>query len=268
MKRFIIHGLVGLIALSTLNHAKVARGGPLVGTLDASVLIQSTATDTDFALLTQFFGLAPNQTLVYSSSSTTTAWSGTLTGLYLGTSLTINYINGNISAYSPGPVTWDTTGNYGSLVWSGTGSATITDTSATTFRVAFNDSVELGSNTASLNKVIQGTVLPDGTIMYGDPTNPEVAATGSGMVNGTPLDACYFSYKKQTDVVNSDVIFTPDDKPPESPEKLENSYVEKNPDGFLFLSGTITSPVPEPSSLLLLVSGLVGAVTYWPIFRR
>ena len=174
----------------------------LINTLEASAIIQSTVTDTDTGFLSEFIGFGSGQTLNYSSTSTTTAWSGTLSGAYLGTSLSVTYA-GDLTAYPPGPVTWTSMGSYGAENWRGSGNATIVDTSSTTFEVMFADSLAVGNNTGSINYAIPGTVLPDGTVMYGDLTNDEVG-TGTITVDGMALAGACYSYKDAAMKVVSD----------------------------------------------------------------
>ena len=72
-------------------------------------------------LLSLFSGPKPGQTLNYNASLTTTSWSGTLMGTYLGTGLSLTYL-GDLSNYPSGPVTWTSSGSYGNQSWSGSGS--------------------------------------------------------------------------------------------------------------------------------------------------
>jgi hypothetical protein len=234
-----------------------SAGATLLSTLDASAIIQSTGTDTDIGFLTAFIGFQPGQTLNYSSTSTTTAWSGNLSGAYLGTSLSVAY-TGNLSAYPSGAVTWTSMGAYGTESWNGSGDAIVVDTSPTTFQVTFADSLAVGSDTASLNYVIPGTILSDGTIMYGDPTNEEVG-TGTGTLNGMALRGACYSYKDAAMKILSDFAFVFDKTCQEFGNENNNRYV-KDIGGngkTLALNGTIET-IPEPSSFLLLVVGLLG----------
>ncbi len=147
--------------------APVVHAG-LLSPSQASTLIQSTASDTDALLLSLFYGVEAGQTLNYSSSLTATSWSGTLSGTYTGMGLSLSYL-GDLSNDPSGPVTWTSSGSYGNQVWSGNGSATIGDTSSTTFLVGLSYAMTVGSHSASIVYQIPGTVRPSGAIMYGGP---------------------------------------------------------------------------------------------------
>jgi hypothetical protein len=235
--------------LATLVATNEVRAG-LLSALDASVLIQSTASDTDAMFLSQFAGFQSGQTLNYNSSSTNTAWSGTLSD----TSLNVNY-SGDLSGYPSGAVTWSSSGTYRTENWSGSGNATIAETSSTTFQVSLVSSLALGGSTASINYVIPGTVSSDGTIMYDGE-----AGTGTVILNGTSFpNHIQFSYKNPPELdpfqIYSDIVGDIPTFP-----SLTNRYTGTFPiGGDIFLAGTITS-VPEPSSWVLLGFGLLGWV--------
>jgi hypothetical protein len=257
MKSLLLPRVVCLTALITISTAQVTRAGLLSAT-DASTLIQSTASDLDATYLGLFVGFHPGQTLRYNSISSTTAWSATLVGPYDGPVLGLSYA-GDLSNYSSGgAVTWNTSGSYGVQSWSGSGSATITDTSATTFQVGLLYSMTLDGNSGSIAYVIPGTVSLGGMIMFGNPANPE-AGTGTVNVNGTQyLSIVGFSYKSDPSIfqIPSDISIL-------GSTTAENKYTGDRNDpqpGQFTLSGTITS-VPEPSSLALLGFGLLAAIT-------
>lgn len=213
------------------------------------MIVQSTATDADFALLTSLAGSQIGQSVNYSSTSDASSWAGSLSGTYLGTGLSLA-CTGNLSDYpSTGAVTWSDTGSYGMETWAGTGSATIANTSATGFQLTFSDSIALGgSSTASISSVIDGLVTPNGTILFGDSTHPE-AGPGTATVNGTQKDI-YFSCREESGaLIFSDVVLVPKGEPlPPRPPTEINNYVRgplssSGPSG---LNGTI-AVVPEPS---------------------
>src|SRR5262249_29246800 len=139
----------------------------LLDSYDASTLVQSTATDADAMLLGQIYGFQGDQTFTYSSTADATMWSGSLTGTYLGTSLNLSYAGDLTNYASTGAVTWTSSGTYGGQGWSGSGSATISDATSTTFQVSLLYSLTAGGNSASIDYVIPGTVAPDGTVMFG-----------------------------------------------------------------------------------------------------
>jgi hypothetical protein len=251
MRNLISRAVVCVLVLVTPGVTPVACAS-LLSPFEASALIQSTATDTDGMLLSLFYGFEAGQTLNYSASLTTTSWSGTLTGTYLGTGLSLTYL-GDLSNYqSSGAVAWTNSGSYGNQSWSGSGSATIADTSSTTFQVSLSYSMMVGSNSASINYMIPGTVGSDGTIMYGEPGNEEVG-DGTFSLNGTPnKNISKYSYKTLSNglqIISDIRIFG-------KKRGFNNDY---NTDEFRgIIIGPLTSSVPEPSSALLMGFGLLA----------
>jgi hypothetical protein len=235
----------------------------VLAVLDASSLIQSTATDTDAVFLSLFTNISPEAIWNYASTSSLTAWTGSLSGTYLGSTLDVAY-SGSLSAYPTGPITWSSTGSFGSQTWSSTGSALFADTGAGAFEVTINDSLSIGSNRATLDYMIPGSVQPDGTIMYGDPSNEEVG-TGTVTINLRPSpDTMCYSYSSfiKTSRTLSDAFQrlpgktcseTADLIP--AAQRNNNNYFSSSSPTLLSLTGTITSasPVPEPSSFFLVL---------------
>ncbi len=249
-------GLALGAALMGFGAVNPVRGGT-VDPAAASAMIQSTVTDQDFEFLHAFYG-GQSPSLDYNSSSNATSWSGKLSGDWLGSPVSISY-TGDLSQYPTGAVTWSSTGTYGTSTWSGSGSATITDTSTTTFNVTFLDSVSVGGNTGSINYVIPGSLLPNGNIMFGTPSNPEVG-TGSETLNGnTTLNAALFSYLRffpyaPCDYRNGYPF------PPWIPADNVYYATAASPTAVVFtLTGSI-SAVPEPSTLVMAGMALLGGV--------
>lgn len=116
----------------------------------------------------------------------------------------------------------------------------------------FTDSLTVGSNTASLDYTIPGTVLADGTVVFGSAAGDEVG-TGTGLVNGMALANRCFSYSDAAMTMRSDIVYRPDDQACDD-GKIGNEYVKEN--GGLVLTGTISTAIPEPSSILLVSVGL------------
>ena len=98
MRSFIQRTIMATLLLVVLPPAGQSHAG-LLSPLDASALVQSTASDTDALLLSAFVGFQPGQTLNYNATSTSTTWSGSLSGRYLGTGLSLSYA-GDLSGYS------------------------------------------------------------------------------------------------------------------------------------------------------------------------
>jgi hypothetical protein len=243
--------LFGLLAGTKNVSAEQLTAGEL------SVMTQSTATDTDTALLWLLAG-APYtqpQTINYNSSATASSWTGTLSGNYIGQALNLTYL-GTIN----NTLSWNTAGSIGSSIVTGNGAISISYPTSSTFNLAFSDSLGYGGNTYTLNTSIPGSILSDGTIMFGSPGNEEV---GNGEI-GDPHWIQY-SYYQDTDVISDIIIF-----PPIGPliGKVKNVDYPTPPyiPPFTPLTGsfqeTITlSPVPEPSTMMLvLLSGGLGAV--------
>ncbi len=258
------------VVLMALGATNQARAGGLLSVSDASEMIQSTATDNDVALLTSLFGYQP-QTFSYSSVSAPTAWAGALSGTYLGSGLNVAYL-GDLSSYlSTGAVTWTSAGTYGAQSWSGSGSATIADTSATTFNVTLTESLAIGTSTASMNYVIPGTVLANGTEMFGSQQNQE-AGTGTVTLNGVAFlnilaDSWYKTGKWLPDIPSDyyDSEGVPQYYPPfvGGDNYFKAGTAPPPSNGSFNLTGIITvNSVPEPSGFLLLSFGLFGVLGF------
>jgi hypothetical protein len=255
MTRRNLLGLTCAVICVAYQAAPQANAG-LLDNYNASVLVQTTATDADALLLGQIYGFQPKQTLNYLSTGDSTSWSGSLSGTYAGTALSLSY-SGDLSNYPAGAITWASTGNYGADAWSGTGSATITDLTATTFQVTLAYAMTAGGNSASIDYVIPGTVGADGSIMYGSPGNDD-AGTGTLTVNGVPfLNLVEWSY-----------IYPKKGKPIRDDIKILGRWFsfsshEDDPLGGRSggLIGTI-STVPEPDTGMLAGLALLSAAAF------
>jgi hypothetical protein len=269
MRKLISRAVTGTVLLIAANASPRAWAN-LLSPLEASALIQSTVSDADVEFLSQLTPLASGHSLAYTSNSTMTSWSGTLSGNFFGSAVNVSYL-GDLSGYPSGAVTWTSTGTYGSAAWTGSGAASITDTSATTFQMTLTSALAFGGNTASLDYTIPGTVLPDGTFMIGDASHPE-AGSGTVTLNGfSSLTLILFSFRTEGSFQ------------PGSPKTVVFSDINhQSPNGFdlfnnldltisipvpnLFTSGTIN--VPEPPSVQLLALGLLGLVPLRLLGRR
>ena len=251
-----------LIVLAIAAVPPKAKAAAILSLTDASAIVQSTVTDTDTVFLSGLFGFQSGQTINFSSSSNSAAWSGSLSGTYLGTGLSVSYL-GNLSGYPSGALTWTGTGTYGANAWTGSGSMTIAETSSTTFQVTLAESLDIGGSTASLNSVIPGTVLPDGDIVYGDSSDSEVGS-GTALLDGVRKYDVYYSYRKEDHrLVQSDIVLVRKGRPlPPPPPGWRNIYLVKPISDDLFdITGKITS-TPEPSNWGIVFGGLalIGAL--------
>jgi hypothetical protein len=148
---------------------------------DASHLLQSSVTDTDVALLTQFFGFQEGAQLNYTSNNTASGYSGALRGTYIGRSIDVNY-QGDFSEFSSlGRITWTSHGFYGSVPWSSSGNASIVGDS-TSFQIKYDSSLNVGTNLGRDNTVVFGTREPQGVplgLMFVDTTGTVIANGGA-----------------------------------------------------------------------------------------
>jgi hypothetical protein len=145
--------------------------------IEASAMIQGTATDLDIDMLTEFAGLQPailhSDSIIDLSAST---WTETLGSVYGVTPLSVNY-SGDFSAFPGGAITWTSAGTFGADAWTGSGSATITEDSATAFHVDISTTLSVGANSGTNSLTIFGSISPT-ELAYTDNT------TGTTTVNG------------------------------------------------------------------------------------
>ncbi len=146
--------------------------------------MESTATDTDFGFLTLIAGFQPGQSVAFSSTPTTSGWIASLSGTYLGYPLSVSYI-GDLSGFPSGALTWTDTGTYGNNPVVGQRQYHDHQSHANnSFQVSLIDSLSLGGFTATLDSDIPGVELPDGTIMFGDPSDPEAGSWTADITGG------------------------------------------------------------------------------------
>ena len=143
----------GVLALGSAAMAKE------LATLEASAVSQGTIADSDFFLLTEFFGFTLAETLDYQSTADASGWTGTLSGTYLGTSVDVSY-SGDLSAYPGGAITCTSSGSFGPHAWNGNGTFSITDTGGAGFQVDFQSSLDVGANSGGFDLLIEGTADP------------------------------------------------------------------------------------------------------------
>jgi hypothetical protein len=252
-------GAIVLLSVGTIHPARAN----LLTVSDASDLVQSTASDVDVFLLGAMTGFQFGS-VNYTSTGSTTGWTGLTSGTYGPSSVSLSY-TGNLTAY-PNVVTWSSTGAVGANSWAGTGTATITDVTATTFNVAFSDSVTLGGNSASIDYNIPGTVLANGDQTFGTAANGE-AGTGTLFVNGTAVAAnilptlLWYKPNRWVPAILSDINYKP--IPPfilvDNIENVTNPPPPPPPNGVFALDQTIfTTTVPEPSTWAMMLLGFAG----------
>jgi hypothetical protein len=172
--------LLGILAavLAATGGRPEARAGDINGPAIAGLLLSNTSPELDFYALTLLAGSSMTDVLNTSSTDTTTGFTATLAGTYLGQALSATY-TGNSTAFPGGAITWTSTGSYGVQAWTSRGNATFTFPSASTFQVAYSSSLAIGSNTVLTNLTISGA--DDGTsLFYTD-------STGTMTVNTVPI---------------------------------------------------------------------------------
>ncbi len=246
-----------MFALTVAGVTQMAAASPF-GTGEAGVLLDNTFTDLDFGLLTQFFGYDSTSVLHYGADISSTGFTAYLIGTYAGQSLNVMYTSTDLGGFPGNPVTWTSVGNYGALSWSGSGSALFSFPTSSTFAEVYNSSLSLGggSYTGSLMLNVSGSVgdfveYTDGNgvmLIQGEakpspfvPTSRQYNPPRNG-VTGVD-DACYgrliFGICFGREVIIS-----------------ESKVGPIMPD--IYVNGT-TQVVPEPSSLILLSTGILGA---------
>ncbi|MGA2440011.1 MAG: PEP-CTERM sorting domain-containing protein [Tepidisphaeraceae bacterium] len=239
--------ILGIVGVTQNVSAQQLSAG------DLSAMTQSTASDTDAVFLWLLAGapaVSP-QNLSYNSTASATDWSGTLSGNYLGQALNLSYLG----TTSEGTVSWswNATGIFGSGNVAGNGTATISYPTSGTLDLIFSDALEYGGHTYALNYNIPGSILSDGTIMFGSLGDEEV---GSGTID---LDGLLqadkphkYSYLDADDTVASD-----DNGVALITGGANNKVYKYTDDGGL--TGTIAAPViPEPSTFVLVGIGVVS----------
>lgn len=242
------------LALVASAGAERAKADPTVGLTplipdprtdpaEAGAMLQGTIPDADFFLLANFFGVGP-ETLTYQSVTNSSGWSGTLSGTYLGKSLNVTY-SGNSSAF-PGSITWTSSGSYGSDPWASNGAALITAT-PTGFQLGFKLFLKVGGNSGSFN-VLDNAIVTESEIGF-------VNTSGTVLVNGSPIAFAGTSYVKirDTGFYKSDQT---------DGVKITNSgFQAPAAQGTIIISETLNA-IPEPSSLVMLSSGMLGVLGY------
>jgi hypothetical protein len=252
--------LAALLAVGVLTPPVRAN---VIMPLEASVMIQSTAAeDVDYYLLTSFYGFKAGETLTYTSSINTVSntWSGTLSGTYMGKAVSVSY-SGDYSQYPSGKITWSSTGTYGSDSWTGSGNALFTEPTSTTFQIALNTSLQVGSNTGSVdNNLISGTI---------DANNYEYTdTTGSVTTNGTPQKNKIFWTQKF--LRGKKKLFTDVELKSGRTIIVDNDSYTDDPLGGRTTERSSVTTMPEPNALAMSSLGfaMLSSYTWWRRRRR
>ena len=166
--------LAALLALvASMQHASA---GDINGPAMAGLVLNNTIPDGDLYALSLFAGRSGN-VLSTSATDTTAGFTETLSGNYAGQALSVAY-TGNTTAFPAGAVTWSSTGTYGAQAWAGSGSATFTFPTASTFQVAYTESLTIGANSVAINATLYGA--DNGTRLY------YTGVSGTLTVNANP----------------------------------------------------------------------------------
>jgi hypothetical protein len=213
----------------------------------AGLVLNHTIPDIDLYGLGELVGFSPGD---YScpGSDTTMGFSQTLGGLYAGQVLNVAY-TGNSTAFPGGAITWTSSGLWGAVPWSSSGSASFTFPTSTTFQIGYNSSLDIGPNAIVTDITISGA--DDATAI------DYLSTTGTQTINGSggpvPYD-CGFSGSKDP-MVGDDDTSKIDNRQKDKSDIDEVSGPADAPT-FIAFTETITV-VPEPSDLALTFLGTI-----------
>jgi hypothetical protein len=247
-----------IVILTMIAIAPCARADNVVsGPAMAGLVLNNTIPDGDLYAL----GLVAGKSLDLlntTASDTTTGFTETLSGTYAGTALSVSYTGNSTNFAMGGPITWTSTGTYGNQAWSGSGSATFTFPTNTTYQVAYNSSLTIGSNTVVYsNTTISGAY--DGTGLY------YTGTTGSLTLNNMAIDEPEFTqYVISVPVIDKVLVDDIDDDGEItiwSVSRIQSvsPYPPSYPPTLITSTGTIQF-VPEPSSIVLAGFGIIGVI--------
>ncbi|HUU98942.1 MAG TPA: PEP-CTERM sorting domain-containing protein [Phycisphaerae bacterium] len=169
-----IVSIVTAVSAFTASHAQAALLPP---TEEAAFATQSSASDSDLFLLTEFCGFQQGETFDYQGVTEDLGdWQASVAGTHLGVPVSVAY-NGDFTGYAGSPVTWTSAGTYGSESWSGNGQATFNPT-ADGFTINYSSTLTVGANRGDIDYSIDADYLPDGFEF--------VDGSGTVTINGIP----------------------------------------------------------------------------------
>lgn len=238
---------VTILSLCTLSIAERAYGLSL-DPIQAGLVTELIVPDTELLLLAQFVGISAGE-LMLTSTITSLGLTGTVSGTYLGQPVNVTF-SGNSSAFPGGSITYTTTGFYGSLPWSGSGTLLFTPT-PTGFLVDYDASLSIGSHSGLID--LQNSAADVGSNIVSTGTIGTVTANGE--VNSVELGWDCGKEPKVGDICE-DGAFIANKWAVFSLAELEaivpGGVVLKNKYGA----------IPEPSTALMALAGVFGLLGY------
>ncbi len=252
MNKFRILFAMPIPALAVLAGYTDARAGDIGNAALAGLVLNNTIPDNDFYALNQFEGTSMTDVLSTNSTNTTTGFTQTMTGSFLGQTLSVTY-SGDSSAFPGGAITWTSTGSYGSQAWNSFGEATFTFPTSTSFQVAYDSTLAIGTNTMVTNVTISGA--DNGSTLFYTGTSGTLTENGVsmpaplyGMV--VPLNPKRFEPDEDYIVVDGRIYICSDT---EIEDIIEDPELEIDDEGEIY-------NCPEPSSLVLAGLGVLGVL--------